>query len=733
MYTLASMIQYIKKFFGSLPLFFIAYVIYTQPPPAQLYAFADYFDDRHYHLCPLTGVIALESSWLKNLWLLGNKDYHIIQVLHTLFNSIGSNELQSTTYEPYKNFTYKTIAALLQFLDAPSGVEKDTHAHGLIDILRTTFKGNKSPARLDQFIEHIIGAQQEIENGLYCPSSMQQILHAFLAQKACKIRELRLLVQDIRKKYHVGSDNVPTISRTSPWSEDEFQQFFTWCQTSSQADDEHIPYDIERDFEFLIAACCRQRELNAGAPPQLLYNYCDYEDIKHIADCCENSLRFFCYLLLYDPEKQLLDLNRLSPTSAQRIDHVYSDFFQQVRVTTAQEINDQAMRQRWYQLVSNIVGAVYRRQTSKDQQCEIHPSCQNFLYLLHHIFGIPYVSQSITQDNVHQVWNRWCSEISAEGAFDLRCSRILFQRDVKSSLTFTLTPRPAQLQQRPELIFTLHIQPEHSWITLDNQNAYVSQVIEDGQMRKTHGRLLAEKIYQQYTLTQSPKARDLLHLFAPYLPATYFTRLRTYDTLLFAHPTDNDRQLCALFKRLLAQISSPDAQLMPSLLKLIDFFYDPYYIQSALCTLLQKKRLLENTMLRNRLSAYVVELPIWEKYHLFLTLLHKKAWHYPEYRDVLLTCCAELPDSEESEEKAGLVIDTKATALVQALLYGAFLCDVLRDAFYEVVCTMSQERTMVLCNRLRFLLPRIEDDQERNVLTSQLMHLESVKQDNAGH
>lgn len=683
---------------------FILMNLQSQPPCEELYAFLHHFNQNTFHLCPLRGTAA--RIWLKNLYTCGDGSHATIKLLHLLFNVIENIALRSTSYEPYSNFTYETIVTFIEALENNTIEIKKTNGDFiLLEMLRQTFKGNKNPKRLKNLIETIINSKKECKKGIYPAKTTEQILLAFLGQKSSKTRELRKYVSSIKKQLF-----LPTIQespRNSKWTEDEFEKYVTWCAEKITIEHEEIPYSFEKDLELLNFCALRENELTSASPP-VFYDYIDVQFGKKIADCCESTLKYFCLLICYDNEKKKIDLTRLSEAFQMNMSDCFQNHLTRCNVTSLKEINNKKMREEWFSLISNLHDGQYRRLTKDGKKYEIHPSVNNFINILYHIFGINFHSDTICKATVQNNWNELCDRLSKESRFDISCINTTYHSDVSSTATFLLKENKKDTK---EIIFTLHIRPEHSWIAIDTQNDFRLFNIEKGRRIFTQKNLLIKKLVATYHKHPTLQLRDLLHLYAPYIDIAHLAIKNEQDTLLFSHPTENDAQRLRLCKRLLNCIHDEKSLLINNVLRLLETFDQPFFIGEALCGLLRKK-VITNEHIINYLFTNTHFLDQWVRVKIFMTLVQLKAWKIEGYDQFLCKMFDELP---EYEKEFNLKIDTKRHALLHLFNYQAHENQHMKSLILNTLNTFKLDRAKKILNQIKYSLT--SDAHRQNIFT----------------
>ena len=614
-----------------------------KPPLATLLGFYQSFKNQGiYELCPLRGMIAVETNLLKNQWRYGNKNHAMIKLIKTLFYTEEGDEFFITTYMPYKNFNYQTISVLSAGAYNQTLYKKNNDKkYSSIQDLTKTFKGNKMPSRLQELIRLIKHAHKEEHNNLYPNGTLYQILSAVLYYKTTTLENLIDYATDLSERLE---------KKLSYESNMSLQSF----DSSSTIDNNEALQFIQNNIESLIIQQALELHYHSDYPPKAEWaRGVVYKNNTPISNCCETVIRSFINELCYDSQLKKFDLNRLPKKLYEKIPNSVKNFYLMYQsAETEQEINKQELHNDWMNVVSELPETLYRK-----NNYEIHPSLINIIHILKILCGIDLPSNHSLTTTEHL--KQFCIALSNPPLFSLRFLKASCPDDICTNVSFAIN-------RRSEQKITIHIRKDHAWLSQDYKDEHYNSLamIKAGTQPLTFFSTVCHYLNQK--LTESPPLDliDCANLYAPYLDLTLINDNELLKTLLFSNPTTLEFEKYRTFKKICTHYkNNQDSSLLSFAIALVTSLYDSSLSTHAL-TLLINCDYHKIDIVKNCILEILPQLEKFDQQTTLMALIRKKLWHDNDYKQLIITT---LPNIINYEQKNKLKLDNKALVMQQLL------------------------------------------------------------------
>ncbi len=406
---------------------YISLILFTnshsKPPLGEILNVAAHDDQQHdaqqpYELSAWRGIVAIESSLIKNIWLYAHTAHATTQLSKKLFHVEVDEELFITSYEPYARFTLETIISLIQSLHNGSLCKSSSsykYKYTHILALTTTFQGNKSPARLKKLIKLIKNSLTE-EQHYYPTGTTMQILLALLYLKSQGTKEMSCIMVPKEAIYHPLEHNmVPVI----------------------------VPLIYTHYYK-------------PNHPPKVAWaRRVVYKDYPPISDCVETAIRNVINELMFDDTKKQFLLEYVPPHISEQVKEFYVNF---ASAKTYDEVNHPDLHQDWLTRVSNLESCIYRK-----EGFEIHPSADNFFSTLCILLGI----EKAGTNDIPSLINKFCAECSRNPFITINFLGCSTKTDTYNHFSFSLYNKNNSLIKR---YITVHIKKDHAWMTQETKS-----------------------------------------------------------------------------------------------------------------------------------------------------------------------------------------------------------------------------------------------------------------------
>jgi hypothetical protein len=636
---------------GSALMLLWMYSLCAKPPLEDMRGFDEAYGSAFLHLSPVRGQYAIESSWVKTFYLIGDDQCPMHKLVRALFYVGAGGELYSTIYKPYKNFSPKVIAILVAALEL--GLfdlfgASDENIDTTIGVLqRNKCCGNER--RMREFLEKLALAQQ-IENVCYPAHTTQRILLAFLYQKADKRKTLLAYVKQLRKRF--GEIPLPRFVRNGLWNDSDAQWFTEWKMLL--AEDPSCPsLTILNGPRIAYGLLASQAMYDVYSPEVIWLHEVNFEDMLGVSDCCETALRNLCNNLLYDPQTKSFDSNRLpdwAPAKAFYKNHASARYDQ----SNAREVHEA-----WLPLLANVPKVVYRQQ---EKHYEVAPSLRNFIKLLRHIVALPKVSSNLettskrTAEKIKDSAKELEEILNIIPGISARLIDKSRRNDNDQDVTFDIMHMGTQGPSRIQRV-SLHIKPDHAWLSHDNysRNYEVFEqmwkkekpLTAEGDLVK---KLLDEKLLDK-RLALPGHIKDLALLYAPAYPVYRISDTKNVwkRLLLFAHPMELETQKFQLFKRLISAAYKEDKGaeckgLNICAINVVNALRDSIFVRQALIELIDYRKH-RSPLVQDLIPRRWRDLEIWDKQKVVLALARTFSFDCQEYCDL---CCDFLKNVPEN-------------------------------------------------------------------------------------
>lgn len=639
----------IEKFLISFLLFFSNT---TKPPFEDLSNFCtECVPCNTYILSPLHGAVGAEGEFLKNVWLYYDCQSSMVQLLKTFCIVEDGDEFLATTYQPYSRFTPSTIALFISkaYDNSLFNREKDEHYSAIKEIV-TTFNGPGNPTRLHHCINLIKEALNEETEGLFPEGTTFQILLAFLYLRSDTTNDLKNY-SDALSAYL--KNNVTHMCGNTAWNP-----------------------DISR---MLIQKIFQKKDVRERPPALSWKRKVQYKNNKPISNCCETVVREFLNGLLFDPETQQFNCERLPEKIRKKIPLATAYFYSNHTSAHLDAANNQQAHEDWMHVVSDLANIEYRRETH-----EINPDLINIMHCLASICGINFSKNKFLSTEALLRW--LCQKLSNDSLYTLKFKDYFYKKDM-ATLFFEISY--IKNQEISNHTFTLYIKKDHAWIKHTTNRLEPShQLIENAVVPVSLDYLIAERIKEEQLSDHSKALHDLSTVYATHLLDNSNHDLERHKLMLFNLPTDSDTQKQYCFKKLLAyHKQTHDHAIFTYILSILkslsnsrklgqclyEILFD-YYGRSEI-----KKIIKKNYCLLNKPDQQA----------LMLRCAQKKLWQDKRYKKIMLAVLGSL---ENYHVEGPLIFDNKVYVLQKLFLCKAQKDPTLLSMLKAILKTLSPGR-----------------------------------------
>lgn len=461
---------------------------------------------------------------------------------------------------------------------------------------------------------------------------------------------------------YLKSQSVADFYRTrnSSFQETDYQRYQEWAGTIRNNDVmqiQTITDFMHHNSALIVYSQLKQREHVSGLPPKLYYvDIAPDATIAPVRDCCETVIQEFVNRLLYNAQTQQFELSRV-PSSC-TLHPACVAFYQKFNsAKTIQEVNDHARRIAWMKLISNISGAVYRK-NKNGIAYEVHPSVKNFNHIFRHLIGVEPLNCTTVLDTRLRIKN-------------------LPAHDTHTDILFGFASSSTQ-----EQTFTLHIRKDHAWITDDNQTVKIALSPSANDNTCTHEQELVKQVAASNNVV-------LRHLFGFALPVHAIADPEEQKRLLFSHQTETDAQKYSLLRKLLL-CAKTNATLLPCACAVVRDMYHTEIIKNALMRCIESK-IQSNQEVKPLILEKIFVVDPLQKQQVLLCMAQHDLHTDPEFNQSMKQLIAEIPDSELSDDEK-LTIDTKVHTLARLLKTNVVHDNDIMDSVEVQVMQLDFER-----------------------------------------
>lgn len=546
------------------------------------------------HLSPLHGAVDIESDLIKNYIVYDQTN--LTTIARTLFRYI-SGTLQTTTHNPYRNFTAASIAILVHGIDC--GLIDQPDRNNILDKLKKSFKGNKNNSRLKRLLELLadVGKQP-----LLPPGSAIRLLTAFLYKHALNV-----------KTY--GKEIISLYNPLETMYIDIFEvgiNFRDYCQKKCASSQR--PALVEWSTNIGAVTC----------------------------DSTQTALHAFFNELLFDPDKKKFAISRLPVPIQKKMPSALKNFY--IAFSDAENffvINRKEVKRAWVAVMSSVTDIQYC-----PEHGDILPTYDNMICAFSYMLGtkLPTIS-------LESALQEFSSIISDNNQyFDLRLQSI--EHDIYANQTDIAFLFTEKIFQKEPYLLSIHLkEPEHAWFSRSQVINYEKYAyLKYAPIEKSKDINVLLKLEGLLRDQYKPGDHDMITsivLYAPFLQVPQHVILQ--ELVLYACPADSDHQKFRILSKAISLATkSKNARLFAYIQRLLQTVKNIYYIGN-IAEKLVRANIFSIPIWQHFIESQVMYFDGMAKQKILIALLEQQAWQLPAYKKLIMQLLPMIEESERSE------------------------------------------------------------------------------------